>query len=356
MGNVEIKGCCTLAKSFNLFHVRQTTKNVFENNFVGQITTRNYHGYPDDAYWLMLSVLCPKLVPPPAQDKYSVIGVWRYHQAPCGALVCYRVLSEHYNMAYLCEEATLGPHPVPYGPQYMEMLEMPFQPCASLSPLFSESNTFTLPRLRSFMDVTAMPHNKEAILQALHEIPIAATPIFRQSCYRRPTLRCKMRRGANWTSGTECCFVCYEKPAVVRFKKCKHVATCMDCAVHMEFCPLCRAPIGFADRLMLEAEGPFGSILLYNPIWIVKLSDWEQVRNATGRKQACSTLARIMFENQIVFEMRAGNNKNNLSVISHTEAFRWNCSATTLRGFSVRSSSPPHFKKNFLRPPDGYPT
>ena len=101
MGNIELKGCCQLRKAFNIFNVRQTPQRVFENNFVEQITAQNYQQYPPE-YWLILSIFCPKLVPPPVQDQYSVVGVWRYHDHPCGVLVCIRVPPQNHTLAFLC--------------------------------------------------------------------------------------------------------------------------------------------------------------------------------------------------------------------------------------------------------------
>ena len=228
-----------------------------------------------------------------------MVGVWRYHEQPCGALVCIRVQSDGHILAFLCEEATLGPH----SPQDITVFEMPFQPCASLSRLFLEGNTFTLQRLQSFMEMTLSlsSYNREAILQALHNIPISDRHVLRQSCYQRRSLRCNVQPGANWAPG-ECCFVCFEKPAVVQFRQCKHVVTCMDCAAYVKNCPQCRKPIGLGDRLMLETGSPGNaSILLHNPIWIVKLSDWERVKDAFNEKKMFSTLAHIMLTKQTVF-------------------------------------------------------
>ena len=190
MGNIELKGCCQLRKAFNIFNVRQTPQRVFENNFVEQITAQNYQQHsPDHEYWLILSVLCPTIVKPPDQDKYSVVGVWRYHEHPCGALVCIRVLLHNHTLAFLCEEATLGPHLVEYGPQDIDVLEMPFQKSASWFDVLFVSDTFTLQNLQNLMG----PQNRAAILHALQNIPITAAPMFRQSPYQRPSLRSNLQ-------------------------------------------------------------------------------------------------------------------------------------------------------------------
>ena len=76
----------------------------------------------------------------------------------------------------------------------------------------------------------------------------------------------------------------------------------MDCAAYVKNCPQCRKPIGLGDRLMLETGSPGNaSILLHNPIWIVKLSDWERVKDAFNKKEMFSTLAHIMLTKQTVF-------------------------------------------------------
>ena len=306
MGNIEINGCCTLRKAFNIFQVGRVDAVTFDNTFVEQISAQNYQEHrPDHEYWLILSVLCPTLVQPPVQDKYAVVGVWRYHENPCGALVCIRVLLDNHILAFLCEEATLGPASDPvrrHGPPQIEVLEMPFKPCASLFPLLSEGHTFTWPRLRLSMG-TLPTRDRDAILQALRNIPISNKHVLGRSCYQRPSLRCKVRGRASCTSG-ECCLVCFEKPAVVQFRQCKHVVTCVDCAVSVKKCPQCRTPITIGDRLMLQPDDPGkGSILLYNPIWIVNFSDWEAVKVAFHEKKMFSTLAHAMLTNQTVFRV-----------------------------------------------------
>ena len=183
MGNIELKGCCTLRKAFNIFHVRQTPQHEFENNFVEQITAQNYQQYSSE-YWLILSILCPKLVPPPVQNQYSVVGVWHYHDHPCGALVCIRVLPHNHTLAFLCEEATLGPHLVEYGPQDIDVLEMPFQKSASWFDVLFVSDTFTLQNLQNLMG----PQNRAAILHALQNIPITTAPMFGQSPHQSPCI------------------------------------------------------------------------------------------------------------------------------------------------------------------------
>ena len=146
------------------------------------------------------------------------------------------------------------------------------------------------------------------------------------------------------------------KDAVVRFKKCKHLVTCMDCAVQMDLCPQCRHPIGYADRLMLNVDGSqFGSILLYNPIWIVTQSDWECVNAAFGENEMVSTLAYAMLTNQTVFYGSSSQKKNNLWQTWNSKALQKMLGVTVLPGCSLGSLVLPHCKKHFFRAQHGDP-
>lgn len=148
----------------------------------------------------------------------------------------------------------------------------------------------------TLQDITDHVLNSAVAVAQLSMVPVQMHRYGTPSIQGSSALKRKQRPNEHRTDGGhQLCLVCSVQDAVITFQKCRCTVSCKDCSVHLLQCPNCRKRVDEYDRLLLLGDTVL--VLMYNPVWVLKLSNWEHISSHSDTKKTLSTFFQCMYTN-----------------------------------------------------------